>query len=736
MKTEIVLAEREGIEQALGESEQRYRRLLAATTDYIYTVQVENGRSGPTCHGPGCAAVTGYTSAEFAADAYLWYRVIHEEDRPTVLTQAERILAGETPPPLEHRLLHKQGGVRWIRNTTIPRHDAHGRLVAYDGLISDITSRKRAELLLAADYAVSVKLTESENVETAIACVLEHLCRILLWHHAAYWICEGSHLRRQLGFWRTPFRAADWEVAGARRTLAPGVGLPSRVQASRKGIWIPDVSLVPDLALEAPPAKAGLHCGCAFPVRNNHEVLGVVELYSRDVQETDERMLETLGTMGFHLGQFIARERWKDDLHAERNLLRTLIDHLPDCIFVKDAESRFLLNNAAHLRMLGATDGRDVLGKTDMDFFPKEMASQYREDEKAIIQSAQPLVNHEESVVDRTGRHYWFLTTKVPLKNVARMTTGLVGICRDITERKEAVQQMEDLCAKLAHRGQILRTMVRQLNSSQRQLRETQMQLIQAAKLESVGTLAAGVAHEVKNPLQTILLGLRYLSEKFPHPEEDVAVTLADMREAVNRANVIVHELLSLSAASDFQRRPGSLNTVIERSFRLVQNELVAAQVQVVRNLCPSLPDIPMDAAKLEQVFLNFFLNAIQAMPGGGTLTVTTRSARVNEGPAEPEPILRGFKPADCLVIAEVEDTGGGISEANLRRIFDPFFTTKPVGVGTGLGLTVARKIVDLHGGLIEIKNCPAGGLRVTVVFKVQPLEKVENEATVPGGAS
>lgn len=735
MKTEIIMAERQGMEQALGESEQRYRRLLAATTDYIYTVKVENGRSGPTSHGPGCAAVTGYTSAEFAADPYLWYRVIHEEDRPAVLAQANRILAGETPPPLEHRLLHKQGEVRWVRNATIPHCDTHGCLVAYDGLISDITSRKRAELLLAADYAVTRELAESDNVEAAMAHVLEHLCQILLWEHAADWLCEGNQLRRQRGFWRAPFQAAaDWEDAGTRRALALETGLPGRVHASRKAIWIPDVSQVPDLAREAPPAKAGLHCGCAFPILSNHEIFGVVELYGRDVQAADERMLETLGAMGVHLGEFIARVRSKNDLQAERNLLRTLIDNLPDCIFVKDTESRFLLNNAAHLRMLGAAASPEVLGKTDLDFFPKELASQYRALEQTVVRSAQPLLNQEERVVDRTGRQYWFLSTKVPLKDTEGKTTGLVGICRDITARKEAAERLQDLCAKLARRGDILKTMVRELKSSQKQLKETQMQLIQAAKLESVGTLAAGVAHEVINPLQTILLGLRFLAQKFSSPEEAVAQTLEDMRDAVNRANGIIRELLVLSAVSEFQRQPGSLNTVIERSLRLLQNELVAARVQVRRDLCPTLPKIPMDAAKLEQVFLNFILNAIQAMTNGGTLKVSTRGMRMNGDPAGQEPLLRRFKASDCLVIAEVEDSGGGIAEANLPRVFDPFFTTKPIGVGTGLGLTVARKIVDLHGGAIDIKNSPAGGARVTVVFKAEPLEKNDqNEIALHG---
>src|SRR5258707_6681255 len=104
-------------EQATLESEQRYKRLLASVTDYVYAVTVEDGRAVATFHGPGCEAVTGYNSGEFEADQSLWYRMIFEEDRPAVLEQSVRILRGETPPPLEHRIVHKNGTLRWIRNT-------------------------------------------------------------------------------------------------------------------------------------------------------------------------------------------------------------------------------------------------------------------------------------------------------------------------------------------------------------------------------------------------------------------------------------------------------------------------------------------------------------------------------------------------------------------------------------------------------------------------------------------
>ncbi len=138
---------RKSAEEALRESEQRYKRLISSVTDYIYTVRVENEHAVETTHGPGCVAVTGYAPEEFAVDKELWYRMVHEDDRKTVIERASRALRGEAVPTLKHRIIHKDGAVRWVRNTVVLRKEANGKVVSYDGLVSDFTERKKAEEL-------------------------------------------------------------------------------------------------------------------------------------------------------------------------------------------------------------------------------------------------------------------------------------------------------------------------------------------------------------------------------------------------------------------------------------------------------------------------------------------------------------------------------------------------------------------------------------------------------------
>jgi two-component system cell cycle sensor histidine kinase/response regulator CckA len=137
--------DRKRAEEALRKSEERYRRITAAVTDYIFTVHTKNGHPVETVHGPACVAVTGYTPEEYASDPYLWFCMVHEEDRSAVQGQATRVLLGQDTQPIEHRIWRKDGVLRWVRSTLVPHYDIQGKLISYDGLISDITERRQAE---------------------------------------------------------------------------------------------------------------------------------------------------------------------------------------------------------------------------------------------------------------------------------------------------------------------------------------------------------------------------------------------------------------------------------------------------------------------------------------------------------------------------------------------------------------------------------------------------------------
>ncbi len=253
----------------------------------------------------------------------------------------------------------------------------------------------------------------------------------------------------------------------------------------------------------------------------------------------------------------------------------------------------------------------------------------------------------------------------------------------------------------------------------QAELRATQLQLIQSEKLDSVGRMAAGVAHEVKNPLMMILTGIKVLAKRVPATDEQTRLLLQDMEEAVERADRIIGGLLNYSRDRDLDLVLSDVNDTIERSAMLVKHDLENAHITLVSNLQPDLPKLLLDEFKMQQVFVNLVTNAIHAIERDGTITITTTLEKLTRGTLVGYRKTDRYTPGERVVIIRIDDSGPGIPEEYLEKIFDPFFTTKPTGRGTGLGLSVSQQIVEMHAGTIDVANRAGGGAAVTVTLKV-----------------
>jgi PAS domain S-box-containing protein len=303
----------------------------------------------------------------------------------------------------------------------------------------------------------------------------------------------------------------------------------------------------------------------------------------------------------------------------------------------------------------------------------------------------------------KNGDFFWTNATISAIKNPEGAITHYVSVQEDITERKQAERQMRQLNEDLVRKQE-------QLLAAMEQLETAQLQRIETAKMEVIGRLAAGVAHEVKNPLTTLSMGADYFLQRKP-ANADEAALLQDMKEAVHRASNILNAMLDFSKPRPQQRVPADLNLVIENALSLVRHLLTKNHVRVVRELQSSLPTLPLDPTGIEHALVNLFTNAAHAMPNGGTLTVrSVLQAGRDASSGEPSHLT-----------VEVEDTGPGILPEHLPRVFEPFFTTKPASQGTGLGLGIVRKIVQMHGGAVALDNRPGGGARATLRFNLQP---------------
>jgi PAS domain S-box-containing protein len=417
---------------------------------------------------------------------------------------------------------------------------------------------------------------------------------------------------------------------------------------------------------------------------------------------------------GYILGRAISyaieRQRAEERLAKSEAFYHSLVENLPQNIFRKDLNERFTFANQRFCQMLGRPL-EQIIGRTDFDFYPPELAAKYQRDDREVIRSGKSLETIEENIAP-TGEKIYVSVVKVPIYDPKGQILGTQCIFWDITERKRFEEQLQRANEELARSEAALRR-------SHEELKAAQLQLIQAEKMESIGTLAAGVAHEVKNPLAILQMGVNFLAKRLQQADENAVTVMKEMREAITRADSILRGLLDFSASRQLILRPEDLNALIEDTVRLVRHELSGKHIEVVQEWGPALPRVAVDRNKLQQVFVNIFLNAIQAMPDGGILRLRTFTTHLTE-----TSFFEGSRRSAKLwigeqaVVTQVDDSGRGIPQEHMTRIYDPFFTTKAVGEGTGLGLSVTRRIIELHGGVIEIKNRPEGGVRVTVLLK------------------
>jgi PAS domain S-box-containing protein len=383
------------------------------------------------------------------------------------------------------------------------------------------------------------------------------------------------------------------------------------------------------------------------------------------------------------------RKRGEEMIVAERTLLRTLIDSLPDYVYVKDPAGRYLLTNLANAALLGLASPNDVLGKTVFDLFPAEHARYYAEDDREVLETGRPVVDREEPFRAPSGREGWFSTTKVPLRDAQGRVVGLVGITRDVTERKRAEEERRQL---------------------DRQMQQTQ-------KLESLGVLAGGIAHDFNN-LLTAILGHASLALDALPPASPAREHLHEMEQASRRAAELCRQMLAYSGRGQFVIEPVQLNRLVEEMVHLLKTS-ISKKTLLNLQLAPNLPQFQGDATQIRQVLMNLVLNASEAIGDNqGVISVSTGWSNCRRQDLM-NALLHEALPEGIYVWLEVADTGPGMNPETLGRIFEPFFTTK--FTGRGLGLSAVLGIVRGHKGTLNVYSEPGLGTRFKVLLPAIP---------------
>jgi PAS domain S-box-containing protein len=395
----------------------------------------------------------------------------------------------------------------------------------------------------------------------------------------------------------------------------------------------------------------------------------------RQVQES-QALAEQLAAANDMLADLVTRAgRAQADLTVERRFLRQVIDVNPHLIYAKDRSGRFTLVNQAVATLYG-TSIEKLIGHTPADFNSNtsEVAA-FRRADLEVMDTLQPLHIAEEQVTDFHGVVHTVQTVKCPIAGADGRAEQVLGVSTDVTERKRL-----------------------------------ETELVHAHKLEAVGRLAGGVAHDFNNMLTAIKSYSELLRDAL-EPGDERRSDAEEITKAADRAAVLTRQLLAFGRRQILEPRVLDVNRTVTEVQQMLRRLLVG-DVVFVTDLAPGLWPVMADAGQLEQVLINLVVNSRDAMPDGGTLTIRTENAEVRHKRSGDGP---DTMPPGCYVRLSVSDTGMGIDAETQGRIFEPFFTTKESGKGTGLGLATVYGIVRQSAGYVEVESTIGEGTTFSV---------------------
>ncbi len=666
-----LVQEREQSMEELRRSEERYALAMRGTSDGLWDWDLPSDAVYVSPHWVEMFDLSDTSNLTMTRE---FFGRLHPDDQERAAARLRAHLQDGGPYSQEVRLRHDDGRYLWFWVRGEAQRDANGTPFRMAGAISDITARREAEdALLRTDRILRMRSAANLALVRAESEVgmLQEITQVA--------VREGGYRMAWVG------RA---EPDGEQRVRPVAVsGHDGEYLTTNPVTWSADdprgagptgrcirtgtVQAAQDLMAErhfAPWRAAaiahGFAASCSIPLRRGDEMFGALMLYSAEPHAFDEAEIGLLTEIGHDVSFGLGALRDHQDVveqRAELLLFRQVMERSSDAIFITDAVTgKFLTFNAAAPRWLGYT-ADELRGMGPSDIVPQVGGAQGWASVVAQIRA-------EDSVVwPRTFCRKDGTTFPVEVALTA-INTGdrevILSIARDISEREQLM-----------------------------------VQLLRSQKMESVGRLAGGVAHDFNN-LLTVINATVDLAMPDAPPGTALQRDLEEIRGASNRAAALTRQLLAFSRQQVLHQEAIGLNDLIAGFLKLLRR-VIGEDVAVQVELASTSPTVLADAGQLEQVLMNLSVNARDAMPDGGTLTIRTAGVHLQEEDAARHDTMR---PGDYALI-EVVDTGSGMDRKTQAMIFEPFFTTKAPGKGTGLGLSTVYGIIKQMGGGIWVSS-------------------------------
>jgi PAS domain S-box-containing protein len=733
----------------------------------------------------GCKRLTGYPSKAFTKDRTVTLaQLIHPDDAESVYEEVQKAVQIKKPYKLTYRVRAKSGKEKWVWEQGQGHFNAKGELEDLEGIIIDITERKEIENALRDSKELFRTVFQYADIGIALVDGDGHPFEC------------NEKLEKMLGYSKNELSRTTLEKITHPEDVKKDQSLYKKLIAGRIDSYKIEKRLI---------KKSGKELWGRLTVSPVHDKNGKNVFYISMVEDITRQK------------EFEAR------LRNEKNTLRLIIDHIPDFIYMKDRKGRFVGANKTVADYMGANSPEELIGKSDFDYYPRQTAKIFLEEEQKVIRSATPLINKNEPGTDPSGKVRWIQTTKIPVGDAQGKITGIVGIGHENTKQREYESKLResetkyrtlfermlnglalhevvvneegtpvdyiflevnDAFEKITRlkREKIIGKRITEIipdirksdpdlisiygevaltgketsleiyfdpfekwfsisvyspkrgifvtifeditarKKAEEEKEEIQKQLFQAQKMEAIGRLTGGVAHDFNNMLSVIIgysdLILGEMGKENTHYKH-----IEEIRKAGKRSTSITQQLLAFSRKQILQPIVLNLNTIVQDIEKMLRR-LIGEDTDLVTRLAEDIGNIKLDPAQIEQVIMNIAVNARDAMPEGGKLTIETCNVYLDEEYASKHV---SAKPGSYVLLA-ISDNGIGMSKEVLDHIFEPFYTTKSASQGTGLGLSTVYGIVKQSGGNIWVYSEPGRGTTFKIYFP-RVMEKAEVDA-------